>query len=178
MSQFEIGIQSLKNQEYTFDFEVNDGFFQYFENSPLQKGKFKVRLNLRKTETLIELNFFIKGEATLICDRSLEEFLFPIQLEERILLTFGEHNEQMTEELEMIARHTMSINVAQYIYEFISVAIPMKKLHPRFKDSTKEGDEIELVYSSDKEQREETEDEKKEKDAIDPRWDILKKLKN
>jgi uncharacterized metal-binding protein YceD (DUF177 family) len=66
--------------------------------------------------------------------------------------------------------------VAQYIYEFIGLAIPMKRLHPRFEEEEQEDEDIEgiLIYSTKKE-GDDPEDEEDEK--IDPRWDILNNLK-
>ena len=80
----------------------------------------------------------------------------------------------MTDEIIVIPRDAASLELGQYIYEFISLAIPLKKLHPRFQDEVDEtgGAEGKIVYSS-----ETAEDKKDEEEQIDPRWNILKKLK-
>lgn len=67
----------------------------------------------------------------------------------------------------MIHRGTETLELGQYIYEFIALAIPMKKLHPRFQDEP--DDEGSIIYTSDTD--------KKEEEEIDPRWEKLKKLK-
>ena len=72
-----------------------------------------------------------------------------------------------------ISRDTVSLELGQYIYEFIALAIPLKKLHPRFQEEADEGDaEGKIVYSSSAEPTE-----TKNGEEIDPRWNILKKLK-
>ncbi|HRX00449.1 MAG TPA: YceD family protein, partial [Cyclobacteriaceae bacterium] len=59
--------------------------------------------------------------------------------------------------------------LGQLVYEFIGLAIPMKKLHPRFQeeDETEEG---KMVYSS-------STDEEQKEEEVNPMWDKLKKLK-
>ena len=49
-----------------------------------------------------------------------------------MILKFSDHNEEITEELMLIDRNTQYINVAQDIFDFIGLQIPIKKLHPRF----------------------------------------------
>ena len=59
--------------------------------------------------------------------------------------------------------------------EFIALAIPLKKLHPRFKDEEEQDEDLstgKIVYSSEAEG-----DENKNENEGDPRWNILKKLK-
>ena len=63
------------------------------------------------------------------------------------------------------------INIGEFIYEFITLAVPLKKLHPRFEDELEEDDEPEMIYTSQDE--EETDDSQE----TDPRWEALKKLK-
>jgi hypothetical protein len=59
-------------------------------------------------------------------------FDFPVDINQKIILKFSDHNEEITEELMLIDRNTQYINVAQDIFDFIGLQIPIKKLHPRF----------------------------------------------
>jgi uncharacterized metal-binding protein YceD (DUF177 family) len=72
----------------------------------------------------------------------------------------------------MIQRETAVLELGQYIYEFITLMVPMKKLHPRFQHEVEdENSEGKIVYTS------EDPDKTNKEDEIDPRWNILKKLK-
>lgn len=177
LDELNIAIFSLKNQEHQYSFDLEDSFFASFENSLLEKGNFKVNLLLTKSESMLVLDFDILGKALLICDRSLEEFWQEIEAKNKIILKFGEKAEFVTEELEIIPRGTIHINVAQYIYEFISLAIPLRKIHPKFRDEDSEEDE--LIYSSDTDIEEIDKEETNldEEENLDPRWADLKKLK-
>jgi uncharacterized metal-binding protein YceD (DUF177 family) len=72
----------------------------------------------------------------------------------------------------MIHRDSDTLELGQYMYEFINLAIPMKKLHPRYQDEVEDGEEVKLIYSSGTTSTDAESDE-----DIDPRWDKLKKLK-
>lgn len=147
---YQIDIFNLGNQEYHFTFKPDDGFFNHFENALAEGGQFSTDLTLTKTETVIQLKFFIKGFLRLICDRSLEIFDYPIEIQETLVLPFGKPNHAEWEEgLEYIDTNATQIDVQPFIYELVSLSIPMKKLHPRFVDalSADDGNEI-LIYSS------------------------------
>jgi uncharacterized metal-binding protein YceD (DUF177 family) len=125
---------------------------------------------LDKHETFIEADFKIEGKVKLTCDRSLDPFDFPIHQENRILFKYGEEDKELTDEIIMISRDRVSLDLGQFIYEFIGLSIPMKKLHPRFKDED-ESEEGKMVYSSAPDENTNGDDE------VDPIWEKLKKLK-
>jgi uncharacterized metal-binding protein YceD (DUF177 family) len=161
--------------------ESGDAFFEEMEQDLIEHGHFKTHIVLNKSSTMIQLNFHIEGSVTLTCDRSLEPFEEPIVTDERIILKFGDHNEELTDEIEIINRNTNRINVANYLFDFIALSLPVKKLHPSLRTEENELDELDedeedgvLVYSS---EDTDTEDEEEEKENLDPRWEALKKLK-
>lgn len=173
LKQYEIPIFGLENKRYEYDFESGDAFFGALEQEMITKGTVHTHLTLNKSETMIRLDFQITGTVELTCDRSLDLYDEPIDIERLLLLKFSDHNEELTDEIELIERNTHSINVARYIFEFIATSLPMKKLHPRFRAEDEQDDEesdVKLIYTS------ETENESTEGDPIDPRWAALRKL--
>jgi uncharacterized metal-binding protein YceD (DUF177 family) len=170
---YSVNIVGLSNKIHHFDYEFGDEFFRRYGGDLVSKGHFNVNIALDKHETFIEAAFKIKGTVTLTCDRTLEPFDEPIEKKHRILFKYGDANEEISDEIIMIHRDTATLELGQYIYEFIALAIPMKKLHPRLREEEKGGDsEGKIVYSSDT-----SAEPKDENDNIDPRWDILKNLK-
>ncbi len=173
LSKYDINIQGLEEKVHTFEFEGDDKFFGAFEQSFITKGNFKAIVRLNKNSALIQLDFDITANVELTCDRSLELFDEEVQVEEKYIYKFGDRYEEITDEIEMIPYGADTINIAQHIYDFIGISLPMKKLHPRFRDEDIEEEGL-LVYTSEKE--EETTDEPKEQE-IDPRWAALNKLR-
>jgi len=167
---FSINIIGLSNKAHQFDYELDRAFFEKYGNDLVSDGQFNANVVLDKHETFIEADFKIKGQAKVVCDRSLEPFDLPINIDTRILFKYGEEEVELSDEITIISRDRVSLEIGQYLYEFISLAVPIKKVHPRYKDEAEtEGG---LIYPS---ATEETEEEKKE---VDPRWEILKKLKS
>ena len=132
LNTFKIDIFRLENKQYVHEFEGNDDFFEALDQELIQKGNFKSKVVLNKNETMIQMIYKITGSVELTCDRSLDLFDFPVDITQKMILKFSDHNEEITEELVLIDRNTQYINVAQDIFDFIGLQIPIKKLHPRF----------------------------------------------
>ena len=132
LNTFKIDIFRLENKQYLHEFEGNDDFFEVLDQELIQKGNFKATVVLNKNETMIQMMYKITGSVELTCDRSLDLFDFPVDITQKMILKFSDHNEEITEELVLIDRNTQYINVAQDIFDFIGLQIPIKKLHPRF----------------------------------------------
>ena len=171
LRDFQIDIFRLSHKLHEFEFNIDDRLFSQFEHSIVEHGKGKCYLELTKSETMMTLNFQIDASVELICDRSLDSFDYPIKIDEKVIIKFGEDNYSLSEDVIVIKQDTASINIGEFIYEFITLAVPLKKLHPRFEDELEEDDEPEMIYTSQDE--EETDDSQE----TDPRWEALKKLK-
>lgn len=173
---YDINIVGLENKRYEYDFESDDSFFAALEQELIEKGTVRTHLVLDKSETMIRLDFHIQGTIEQTCDRSLDCYDEPVNTQHTIMLKFADHNEELTDEIELIDRNTVTINVARYIFEFIGLSLPMKKLHRRFRAEEQDGDEDEngkMVYRSNPETNDESND---DQPTVDPRWEALRKL--
>lgn len=170
LKKYNISIAQLESKAYHFTIDDGAEFFQNMEMEAVENGNFHAEIELEKSETMITLVFKIKGQLTLVCDRSLEEFDFPFSTDDKIILKFGDHDEDLADGIRIINRNTQQLNLAQDIYELISLTIPMKKLHPKFQDDLDAESEGFVVYST-------KIDEPTEQVSEDPRWAILKNLK-
>jgi uncharacterized metal-binding protein YceD (DUF177 family) len=174
---YDINIVGLENKRYEYDFTSDDAFFAALDQDLIGKGNVQTHLILEKSETMIRLLFQLSGTVEQTCDRCLDEYDEPVDTEQTMILKFGDHNEELSDEIELIERNTATINVARYIFEFISLALPMKRLHPRFRDDEDQDEDDEfngrVIYRSD-EPSDENEDNKP--DDVDPRWAALRKL--
>lgn len=171
-ADFKVNIIGLSQKSHRFDYSFGDDFFGFYGTALLESGQFNAQVTLDKRETLIEADFAIQGAAHLVCDRSLEPFDFPMDFHRKILFKYGEEEKELSEEIVLITREQASLDLGQYLYELITVNLPMKRLHPRYGDEQNDNEDIHLVYSSPVE-----ESDNKEEDVIDPRWEKLKKLK-
>jgi uncharacterized protein len=171
IAAYSVNIVGLSNNEHHFQYEFGGEFFRKYGTDIVSEGTFRVDVTLTKHETFIETEFKINGVARLTCDRSLEPFDFPIEKKNKIVFKYGDEYQEMTDEIIVIPRDTATLELGQYIYEFIALGIPLKKLHPKFKDEADDGSEGKIVYTS------EAPEKKNDEGETDPRWNILKKLK-
>lgn len=170
LREYDIQVFKLSNKSHDYSYSIKDSFFELFENSFIEKGNLEVKLNLEKTPSLINTIFKIEGEVELVCDRSLETFMYPISISQKLIFKYAEDFEELSDEILTIPHDIQQLNVAQYIFEFIGIEIPMKKLHPKYQDDDSNDDL--LVYQSDELTEEDDEDKN-----VDPRWAALNKLK-
>lgn len=168
LSEYDIPYYGLKEGVHEFDFDVSAGFFEYFENPDFTGGELKIRLKLIRESQLITLIFSISGYISVICDRCLELYNYPVKSEESVFIRFGENYEELDNNIVIIPRNEKIINIAQFIYEFTVLNLPIKRVHPDNKDGNSECDPEMLKkiagYSKNIEKH------------TDPRWDILKEV--
>lgn len=172
--QFDLDIYKLSNKKHYYEFDIDDRFFESFDDSLIQHGKLRVNLILDKTLTMIVADFSLKGIIELICDRSLDEFDYPVETEKQLIFKFGDQFEELSDEIILIPRESQKLDVSQYIYEFVGLEVPMKKLHPRYlQEEDDEAEQTKFIYSTKKV-------ESKEDYSEDPEniWEKLKNLKD
>lgn len=107
-------------------------FFGLFENSLLEAGKLTVTVKVVRRPSHIQLLFSISGMVVLVCDRSMETFDYPVHIEKQVNFELYHENKELATELYMVDWKATTINIAQHVYDFVSLEVPMKKLHPRF----------------------------------------------
>jgi uncharacterized protein len=171
---FSVNIIGLSNRIHQFEYEFGDEFFEAYGKGLVSKGRFKADVELDKHETFIEATFNVTGLANLICDRSLDPFDYPVRFKRKIVFKYGDKDEEISDEIIVIHRDTDTLELGQYIYEFIGLEIPIKKLHPRYQQEEDIDDNAEgkIIYTAG-----DTNKDPESDDDIDPRWEKLKKLK-
>ena len=166
---FVINFGSLPQGEHEFEFEVNDAFFRTFDQSIIQKGIVDVLVVLEKKEHVLLLDFTISGTVTVPCDRCLEDLDLDIEGYNELIIKVGEENEEVSESVILLSPKEYEINVAQYIYEFISLMMPMRNVHDE--DENGQACDPEVLKELEKHIVHDNEDH-----LTDPRWEALKKI--
>jgi uncharacterized protein len=171
---FTVNIVGLTNSVHSFEFEVGNDFFSRYGTELVSEGSLRAEVTLDKRETFIDATFVITGFVKLICDRSLDPFEYRVKTVRKLVFKYGDSDQELSDEIVMIHRDSDSLELGQYIFEFIALEVPIKKLHPRFQDEDEEDDsDGKIIYTSKSASDEDSTDD----GDIDPRWDILKKLK-
>ncbi|WP_299114975.1 DUF177 domain-containing protein [uncultured Winogradskyella sp.] len=172
LKEYTIPFVGLKEGEHDFEFSVNNTFFNNFEYEEFNKTDVKVNLKLIKKATLLELYFSTLGHVNVNCDLTNEPYNQQIEDEFKLVVKFGAEYNDDNEDILIIPHGEYEINVAQYIYELIVLAVPAKRVHPGIEDGTLQSDILSKL-----EELSPNEDKKtKSSEDIDPRWNNLKKL--
>ncbi len=170
LRQHTIPFRGLKEGKHEFEFVADNSFFEQFDSSEVKKGLVKIRIDLIKHTTFLELHFDIGGRVTVICDRCLEPFAMGIKHQAELYIRFGEKTYEQSEEVLVLADSSFEIQLDQYIFEYVHLALPYKRIHPEINKHSGCNEEM-IKKIEDHTAHEETEE-------TDPRWDKLKGLIN
>jgi len=130
LANFIIPIPEEATAQKQYTYQINEDFFAFFENSFLKQGSVQVDVIMEKTPMHIRLLFTIRGTVELLCDRTLMIFDYPIDIERAVHFKKGNENKELDVDMYMIEKDTTTLSLAQHIYDFVSLAVPMKRLHP------------------------------------------------
>ncbi len=171
LSQYTLPFSGLSEGKHQFDFKVNDRFFAEFEGSEVEKGELEIGIELEKRSTYLKLSFSISGVVELICDRCLENFNYPVESQRELLVKFSE--KPVEDEADMIYLHpaAFQVEIAQFIYEFVILSLPIRRIHPDGKDGKTLCDPVMIKKLEEHRYHSNTLEE-----PDDPRWNELRRI--
>ncbi|MBD0831324.1 YceD family protein [Aestuariibaculum sediminum] len=172
LKEYTIPFVGLKLAKHHFEYEIEQAFFDYFEYQEFNDVKVMVNLQLEKKSTLLELHFKVSGFVNVNCDLTNEPYNQSIENEFDLVVKFGDEYNDDDVNILIVPHGTYEINVQQYIYETIILAVPIKRVHPGVKDGTLDSDILKKLEELSPKGKKENNTE----DDIDPRWNTLKKL--
>ncbi len=147
-----IRFSGLKPGVYNYGFDLADEFFEEYENDEIAGGKVKIDVVMERMEHMLMFTFRLNGEVTTFCDRCLGKMNVPVDGEEHLCVRFSD------------TETAVEMDLAQWLYEYVAVRIPMQHIHP---DGDCDPEVTKFIVD----------EEQKNEDEIDPRWEALKKLK-
>ena len=172
-TKYDIAFKGLVEGLHEFDYQVNGKFFENFEESLADEGDVNVLVILEKRSAFIKLHLKINGEIELVCDRCLENYRQKIKNNAEVFVKFGEKEFDESENVIWLLPEEYQLNVAQLIYEYIALSIPMRHIHPK-NEKGERGCNKEMI-----DKLKHYIHTKNEKDTqVDSRWDILRNLNN
>jgi len=169
LPQFSIPFSGLADGVHEFDFQVDTKFFAAFEASPIKDAAIQNHLIFDKRADMMVLTFENRGTINTTCDRCLEEFDLPIDDTQSLIFKFSD-DANNDPDVVHLPKGTKTLNAAEYIYEFIILAIPMIKTHDL---ADEDCDEEMLNYLDPIEEEEDKKDEPE-----NPIWGALKNFNN
>lgn len=129
LKEFMLPIKGLRQEHYEFDFQLDKSFFSCFESSVVADGDISVYLELDNRPGFFELKFDFEGTVKTECDRCLAGINLPVEGNAKLIVKYSEEEQEDNDEIVFIHPDTASFNVAPYIYEYISLAIPFTRTY-------------------------------------------------
>ncbi|WGH24865.1 MAG: YceD family protein [Candidatus Shikimatogenerans bostrichidophilus] len=127
-------ISLLPNNE-NFKFFINSNFFKEFlkEEEDYLNPKINIIIKKKNKNSYIVLKIYFIGVITLICDITLNKFLFKINKKKKLNIFFSNNYNNKSDNNIFLPLNTIRINIAQYIYDSVILMLPIKKIHPKIK---------------------------------------------
>lgn len=123
---FDIEFVKLSNGEHEFEFSIDDELFKAFDSS-LRAVDLKLNLLFSKSSGTFSLVFRINGKVRVECDRCLTEIDLPISSTNTLMVKITENIIEDQDDIIYIQPNDYKLNIAQPLYDFILLALPIKK---------------------------------------------------
>jgi uncharacterized protein len=133
-NQYIIEFKGLKEGVHEFSFSIGKPFFETFENLAIPDGSVDVHIELAKKTGLIELTVDLSGEMQVQCDRCLEFFPMPVDFSGNLMVKFSETEKDPDEEVLFLHPDEHQLDLQHYLYECLSLSMPLRKVHPDLPD--------------------------------------------
>ncbi|MBS1760511.1 MAG: DUF177 domain-containing protein [Bacteroidetes bacterium] len=131
--EYSIPFVGLKPGVHEYNYSIDDKFFDDFQSQDFKNCKANVKLLLDKKSTFMTLKFEIGGSLEVNCDRCNSQLPLELWDEFNITVKLAEDAELMNEQEEdpdmyYIPQGESHLEIANWIYEFINLSIPMHKV--------------------------------------------------
>jgi uncharacterized metal-binding protein YceD (DUF177 family) len=150
-----VDLKGLSSDTVSYHWKADNDFFSAVQGPEIKAGSLDVALRVKQTSGTFELEFQLKGEVEVTCDRCLEPMSQPIDALCTLRVKMGEEYADDGDVVTIPEREGI-INVAWNIYEFAALQIPLRHVHPDCPSLTSMEEEKES----------------------DPRWEALRELVN
>lgn len=171
--ELRLRISGVESGNYSFSIDCDNRFFELAEIPDLQEGLVKLQIEMEISEKIINLDFHFDGYVMMPCDRCLELVKVDLNFDEHLLVKLipllGETQEE--DEMWLVDETAYELDLFHYVYESITLALPLRIVHPEDENGNSTCDPEILK------KLEELTNPTPKEDEIDPRWEALKKIK-
>jgi len=167
-----IPFAGLKSGVHIFDYVIDDAFFKDKEYSEVQHARIDTKVTLHKETNLLVFDVRMDGTINVMCDRCGENFDLPVWGENKLIVSLTNDRFENETDILSIPLDSSDIDISQYLYEYISLLLPQRRVHADKEDGTSgcNPEALKLLNKF---------TEKEEEPKVNPIWEELKnKIKN
>lgn len=166
LREYKIAFRGLGAGKHSFDFVLDDTFFDCFETTKGTVGQVDAQVEVVKSSLLMEVKIKIDGTVKAVCDRCLDQLDLKVKGELELYVKQSEREEGNDDDYIVLSPEDDFIDLSSYLYEVYMLNYPMRVVHPEGECDSGMQEMLEhyIIEENDK--------------PNDPRWDELKKLIN
>ncbi len=165
------------------EFDLDNQFFADVEASEVEGGQVHVVLEVKKMTAgdAFELHFHLDGKVVVLCDRCLDLVELDVASADKLMVKLGNDYSDDGEWV-VVPEDEGEVNVAWFMYEFVALALPLKRVHVSGKCNEAMAGKLSehLTVTGDDDmvgvEMDEDEDLESTSQTPEPRWNELKKI--
>ncbi|MFR9557546.1 MAG: DUF177 domain-containing protein [Rikenellaceae bacterium] len=129
---YSIDFKALSYGEHSFEFRVDDKLYALYEDCEVSGGVCIAKVELQRSEYMLNLFVEIEGDAIVECDRCLEPCSVEIEYAAPLIVKFSD-NEDIEDDFDgdvmWMPTATTTLDLTHYIYESIILSLPYQRVH-------------------------------------------------
>ncbi len=168
--KYNVDLRGLKTALLELEFDLDNAFFADIEGEEFQKGTVKAVVTVKKNREIFDFHFTLNGTVVVPCNRCLDDLELEVATENTLRVKLGDEYADEGD-IVIVPEQDGDLNIAWYLYEFIVLALPMRRVHAPGKCNHEMMGR--LRKHSAEEASESGDDTEQE---IDPRWAGLKNI--
>jgi uncharacterized metal-binding protein YceD (DUF177 family) len=129
LREYKIAFRGLTEGKHTFNYLLDENFFNCFEATQGVRGKLEAVVVLTKTNLLMDMKIHEKGSVFAICDRCLGECELPIEGNMELIVKVKERESGNDDDYIVLTHNDDFLDVAPYLYELYMLNYPIKVVH-------------------------------------------------
>lgn len=131
--EYEIAFVGLKPGVHEFEYQITDSFFGPYQEQDFKNCQATINLLLEKHNSFMMLKFEVGGRVEVNCDRCNGNLPFELFDEFYVTVKMVDNPEEMNGQEEdpdvyYIAKGESHLHIADWLYEFVNLSIPMQKV--------------------------------------------------
>ncbi|MDR2972578.1 MAG: DUF177 domain-containing protein [Bacteroidales bacterium] len=172
---FVIRLSGIELGNHKYAMVCDKAFFELTELSEIVEGVINVQIEMEKSAKMLSLQFYFKGEITVVCDRCLDFLTLPLDFTDFLVVNFVSIMDESFENddnIWQLHEKAHELDLTHFLYEAIELALPTQLIHPDDENGNPTCNPemlkklAELAPKTNELKDTET----------DPRWDALKQL--
>ncbi|MDR2791567.1 MAG: DUF177 domain-containing protein [Tannerellaceae bacterium] len=126
---YKVDLKGISGTEQSYAYLLGNEFFADIDSDEVRKGRIQVSLTVRRMGDAFDMAFHLQGAVRVPCDRCLDEVELPVDSRNRLVVKFGKEFSEESDEVVVVPEEEGAINVAWFLYEFVTLSLPMKHVH-------------------------------------------------